>query len=95
MFAPKALPEGYLEARAQIKKRDETKAVLVASINRYLNDGVREFTLRDLEVFGANDWPQIKSFLDQWESRGLLRIIKPVGEASKNDVVIEILNYID
>ena len=68
---------------------------LKGNINRYLDDGVRTYSKGDLGHFGIHDWPRIKASLAEWESRGLLRFIKPIDEARDDDVVIEMLNYID
>jgi hypothetical protein len=72
-----------------------TQAVLEASINRYLDDGVRVYSKSDLGYFGAHDWPRIKALLEQWESRALLRIVKPIDEARDEETVIEMLDYIE
>jgi hypothetical protein len=68
---------------------------LQAAINRYLDDGVRVYSKKDLGVFGADDWERIHASLAQWQSRGLLRVVKPLDEACDDDVVIEMLDYID
>jgi hypothetical protein len=68
---------------------------LKESINRFLDDGTRRYSKQDLGEFGAYDWPRIEACIQKWERRGLLKILKPLSEASNDDVVIEMLNYID
>ncbi len=68
---------------------------LQESINRYLDDGARAYSKGTLGYFGAHDWPRIKTSLAEWESRGLLRIVRPIDEARDDEIVIEMLDYID
>ena len=87
--------EDYLRRRDEMHSRDKTKGGLTGWINRCLDDGSRSFTKSTLGKFADNDWPNIKEFVAQWESRRLLRIVKPIDEAAETDIVIEMLDYID
>jgi hypothetical protein len=86
----------YLQQRAEIAKKTKTKSEVVATINRCLDDGgTRSFTKAVFQGAGEPDWKLINEFIAEWELRGLLRIVKPIDEASASDVVVEMLNYID
>jgi hypothetical protein len=87
--------EEYLRKRDELITRTKTKGGLVGWINRCLDDSVRAFSKSTVGAFGHGDWQNIKEILVQWEERGLLRIIKPIDEASDDDMVIEMLDYID
>jgi hypothetical protein len=88
------LPEGHLEAREELRKREEARIGLSASINRYLDDGVREYSPSDLLQFGHQNWPVIKETLADWQSRGLVQILKPLEKSAPDDVVIKMLDYV-
>lgn len=68
---------------------------LKESINRFLDDGARRYTKKDLGAFGENDWVRIDQCLEEWQKRGLLKIVRPLNKAGAWDVVIEMLDYID
>jgi len=94
--------EGYLKRREEIIRQDETKAresrkkaSFAAAINRFLEDGISEYTKHDLGAWGEEDWQNIKATLADWKYRGLTRIVKPIDEAEDRDVVIEMLKYVD
>ena len=87
--------ESYMKQREELSKREASRIGLVTSINRYLDDGVLCYVKKDLGYFGKHNWPVINEYLTLWESQELLRIVKPINEASDSDVVIEMLHYIN
>jgi len=95
MVTQHQLPEGYLEHREELHKREKAKASLVASINRFLEDGVREYTRKTLGAYGLSEWAVIQSLLINWESRAICRIITPLDQAKDEDVVVEFLKFVD
>jgi hypothetical protein len=71
------------------------KFALREGINRLLDDGVRICSKATLREYGAHDWAATKDALVQWQSLGLLRIIKSLDEARDDEIVVEMLDYID
>ena len=68
---------------------------LKSGINRIVDDGAVRILRSDIRVYGENDWESINKALAEWESRGLLKILKAPETADDNDICIEMLHYID
>jgi hypothetical protein len=65
-------------------------------LNRYFLDGDSGlFTKEVIGTLAGNDWSAITVQLEEWQRRGLLRIVKQPDEAKKDDICIEMLNLID
>ncbi len=72
------------------------KEALKSGINRILDDcSTKKITRESLRIYGENDWETINKALAEWESRGLLKILKASETADDSDICIEMLHYID
>ena len=76
-------------------RNEECKSLLKAVINRILDDGAKMIVQSDIEMCGKGDWPTIMSAIKEWESRGLLKILKNPEKARNTDICLEMLKYID
>jgi len=68
---------------------------LKEAFNRYLDDGVHVYTKRSVEAYGMGDWPRIEACLEEWQARGLVKIVKPLSSASEDEIVVEVFDFID
>ena len=69
--------------------------VLGGGIDRTLDDtGKTEISKKTLEGYGGPDWSIINQALAEWETRGILKIIKDPEQARSEEIVIKMLCYI-
>lgn len=65
-------------------------------LNRFFIDGENGlFTKSVLGPLGKNDWPAITKQLEEWERRGLLKILKRPEHAHDDEFCIEMIGLID
>jgi len=65
-------------------------------LNDYFIDGENGlFTKSVLGSLGDNDWPAIIKQLEEWQRRGLLKILKNPEQATNDEFCIEMLDLID
>ncbi len=70
--------------------------VLKSAINSGILDGGATLVTREsIRLYGKNDWKSINKALADWESRGILKILKNPETANDDDICIEMLHYID
>ena len=76
---------------------DVDKEALKRQLNRGLSDfGGLEYTKRGIfNSSSISDIPTIQSFLDDWQARGYLTIIRPLAEAGYGEVCIRLKTYIE
>jgi hypothetical protein len=71
------------------------KDVLKAGINRMLEDGYTKISAHNLLTYSKTDVEVILSSLDEWEGRGIIKILKPYLDCRPDDQCIEVLRFID
>lgn len=54
-----------------------------------------EIYKRFLEYAGEGDWSFIMTYLKEWESKGLLKILKDPQTAEEEDICVKALKFID
>ncbi len=74
---------------------EANKQVLVAGIERCLGSRITNITKQTILAYGRNDLATIIACLNQWESEGKLRILRPLDDAQDSDEVVQMLSYIE
>jgi hypothetical protein len=76
---------------------DVDKEALKRRLNRGLSDfGGLEYTKRGiLNSSTISDTTRIQSFLDDWQAKGYLTIIRPLENASYGDICVRLKTYIE
>ena len=60
-----------------------------------LEDGIKKIEAKHLSVFAHHDDQTIQESIQEWEGRGLLKVLKPYSECSPEDHCIELFRFID
>jgi hypothetical protein len=68
---------------------------LKEAFNSYFHHGCTTFTKHQVLAYGKGDRRRIEICLNDWESRNLLKILKPFETASDNEVIVKVLQKID
>jgi hypothetical protein len=87
-------PEKWAEWSAEQKRKDENKGSLVGGIERCLDDGITMISKHTIKVYAHNDLEVATSCINQWQSEGILEIIKPLCDANDEEKVIKMKAFI-
>jgi len=72
-----------------------SRFLLKDALNQYFQLGCKTHTRRQVLSYGGNDRPRINTYLHEWETRGLVQVVKPLEDADDADVVVKVLDLID
>jgi hypothetical protein len=78
-----------------IDMNDVNQKVLVAGLERCLDDQITRITKRVVRAYSNNDLETATACLKQWETEGKLVIVNPLDQASDDDVVVQMKAYIE
>ncbi len=68
--------------------------VLKEGFNRYFQDGCTTFTKHEVLAYGAANRRHIEECLADWESKGFIKVLKPLDTAADGDVIVKVLKTI-
>jgi hypothetical protein len=75
--------------------KDYCKKVLQASINRMLEDGYKKIKAKHLYTYSKHDIGVVEESIQDWERRGMLKILKPYQDCDPEEDCVELLRFID
>jgi hypothetical protein len=75
---------------------NEIKRQIKGVLHKAMEDGPRtRFTKRNLLAFSSHDAATLTACLHEWQSKGYLRIVKPLSECKDEDICIEMKSFIE
>ncbi|MCE0484700.1 MAG: hypothetical protein LV479_10735 [Methylacidiphilales bacterium] len=87
-------PEQWPEWREEQKRKDHSKGGLIGWIDRCLDDGVIIFSKRTILDFAKGDLEIAASCIKEWETAGILEVLKPLNQATDQENVIKMKKFI-
>lgn len=71
------------------------KKFLRSHLNNFVDSGYAYVYRWALATYGNQDWSEIRSALNDWESAGFLTIIRDPENCDDNEICLEMHNFID
>ena len=81
--------------RTTVVANDMPPFELADALNRYFQIGCCAFTRHELLAYGGMNWSRVENCLREWESRGLLQVLKPLAGAQDGEIVVKLLHPIE
>lgn len=68
---------------------------LIGRIERCMDSVIDTFSKSDILSYCNSDWDTAEKCIQEWASTGKIVILKPLNEASNDDLVIKMKSYIE
>ena len=67
---------------------------LADTLNKYFRIGCTKFTRHELLAYAGTDRNRVEEYLQFWQSRGWLKLLKSLSEARDSEIVVNMVSPI-